>query len=194
MARAYKHTSDCLSFSGGDCTCEYSAAVKRFETESQRAPMFRAAEGDSWSPTEKPGRLCPRAVGVCHILACLGTSCALDVDAGAWGKAFTAPEPEWAYKEPPKPSRADEFDEAVAKITQVRGEVYGHPADNFKRIVALQALLADCPTPEVRHALDMICVKLARLVRTPDHVESLIDIAGYARTVAMALDRLKPKG
>lgn len=94
--------------------------------------------------------------------------------------------------EPCRPSRCDEFD-AATDVTTKRGAVYGHPADNFKRIAALQALVAECPIPEVRHALDMICVKLARVVETPDHLDSYIDIAGYARTALMVLDRLKPR-
>jgi hypothetical protein len=34
-------------------------------------------------------------------------------------------------------------------------------------------------------ALCMVGVKLARLAHTPDHVDSLIDVAGYARIVEM---------
>jgi hypothetical protein len=34
----------------------------------------------------------------------------------------------------------------------------------------------------------MIGVKMARLCTTPDHLDSLIDIAGYARTIAMIHD------
>lgn len=36
----------------------------------------------------------------------------------------------------------------------------------------------------------MVCVKLSRLVNTPNHVDSLTDIAGYAETAAMVADVL----
>lgn len=84
-----------------------------------------------------------------------------------------------------------EFDRAIAKINQARGAVYGHPADDFARANALKAPLADCRDPLVRHALEMIAVKIARLIETPDHLDSFIDIAGYARTAVMCLDRAR---
>jgi hypothetical protein len=82
-----------------------------------------------------------------------------------------------------------EFDAAIADITQRRGDVYGHPADHFARIAQIKAGVADCQNPLIKHALEMIAVKMARLVASPDHVDSLIDIAGYARCAAMILDR-----
>lgn len=39
----------------------------------------------------------------------------------------------------------------------------------------------------------MICVKLARLIHSPDHVDSLVDIAGYARCACMIIDRAKER-
>jgi hypothetical protein len=85
-------------------------------------------------------------------------------------------------------TRIKQFDEAVASITQRRGEAYGHPLDDFGRAAAIKQAVAACPDPEVRHVLEMIGVKLARLATTPDHLDSLVDIAGYARTAAMVLD------
>ena len=82
-----------------------------------------------------------------------------------------------------------EFDAAIQKVTQQRGAVYGHPADDFARANAIKAALADCKDPLVKHALEMIAVKMARLVHTPTHVDSLIDIVGYARTAVMCIDR-----
>lgn len=37
----------------------------------------------------------------------------------------------------------------------------------------------------------MIQVKIARLLNTPDHLDSVVDIAGYANTYALILERLK---
>lgn len=84
---------------------------------------------------------------------------------------------------------SEQFDKAFSTVTQDRGKNYGHPKINFDRIARLQAVVQECPDPLVRSALDMICVKIARLIETPDHIDSLVDIAGYARTIAMVHDR-----
>jgi hypothetical protein len=83
----------------------------------------------------------------------------------------------------------EEFDAAILKVTQQRGAVYGHPIVDFDRAHRLKSVVAECPDPHIRHALEMICVKMARLIQTPHHIDSLIDIAGYARTGAMVADR-----
>jgi hypothetical protein len=36
--------------------------------------------------------------------------------------------------------------------------------------------------------LMMICVKMSRLENSPSHIDSLVDIAGYAETCAMVLE------
>jgi hypothetical protein len=92
---------------------------------------------------------------------------------------------------PPRPQNLKVFNEALAKVNEDRGAVYGHPFDDFDRAQALLAVVAECKEPTLRHALGMICVKIARLINTPTHLDSWIDIAGYARTAAMCLDRLE---
>lgn len=86
---------------------------------------------------------------------------------------------------------SDQFDKALETITQDRGKAYGHPHKTFGEIAALQVMVAGCTDPRVRHALEMICVKLVRLCQdpTPDSMDSVIDIAGYARTIAMMWDQ-----
>lgn len=88
-------------------------------------------------------------------------------------------------------SATETFDAAMAAgaVTSERGSVYGHPADDFARAERLKQVVADCKDPLLRHALEMICVKMARLIHTPTHVDSWVDIAGYARTGVMILDR-----
>lgn len=81
------------------------------------------------------------------------------------------------------------FDAAAARVTQDRGAVYGHPKDDFRRAAALKAIVAECPDPLMRHVLEMICVKISRLIHTPDHLDSLIDIMGYARTGVMVTEK-----
>jgi hypothetical protein len=82
-----------------------------------------------------------------------------------------------------------QFDAAVAKVTTDRGSVYGHPADDFAKATQIKAAVTSCADPLLRHVLDMIGVKMARLTTTPDHMDSWIDIAGYARCAAMVIDR-----
>jgi hypothetical protein len=84
-----------------------------------------------------------------------------------------------------------QFDAAIANITTDRGAVYGHPADDFAKATQIKAAVASCADPLLRHVLDMIGVKMARLTTTPDHMDSWIDISGYARCAAMILDRNK---
>ena len=86
-------------------------------------------------------------------------------------------------------SAVEQFDAAVSSVTQDRGKIYGHPADDFARVDRMAEGIKDCHDPRVRHALYMILVKVARLAQTPNHVDSMIDIAGYARTIAMIIDR-----
>ena len=68
-----------------------------------------------------------------------------------------------------------------------RQEDYGDPVVNHQRIAELQAGLARAIKMGDLHlnwetitALDMIMVKIARLIETPDHFDSWADIAGYA--------------
>ena len=87
----------------------------------------------------------------------------------------------------------EDFDTAIRRVTQDRGRVYGDAADNFRRASALMEVVDECGDPLVRVALRMICMKMARLIHSPRHVDSLIDIAGYARTACMVIDRRQDK-
>lgn len=80
-----------------------------------------------------------------------------------------------------------QFDEALQKVNQQRQENFGHPFDGFMQAQEMMAVVASCPNVQVRHALQMICVKMSRLIHEPSHLDSLIDIAGYARAATMCL-------
>ena len=84
----------------------------------------------------------------------------------------------------------EQFD--AAKPTGERIINYGHPADDFARAHAIKEAVHICRDPLLRHALEMIGVKMARLVNNPYHVDGWIDIAGYARTACMIMDRQSP--
>jgi len=85
-------------------------------------------------------------------------------------------------------SLVDKFLGDIKAVTSQRGAVYGHPLRNFERTAHLKAGVSDCKDPVVRHALEMICVNVARLVETPDHYDSVLDVAGYAKTILMIFD------
>jgi hypothetical protein len=78
--------------------------------------------------------------------------------------------------------RLNQFNSAINVVTDQRGAVYGHPKDDFSRVVRLKDVVAECQHPLARHVLEMLCVKIARLINCPDHVDSWVDIAGYSRT------------
>ncbi len=85
--------------------------------------------------------------------------------------------------------RLKQFDAAAGLVVDARRSVYGHPLVDFDRVARLKAVVAECPDPLARHALEMICVKIARLIQTPDHLDSWVDVMGYARTGVMVTDK-----
>ncbi|CAB4183405.1 Protein of unknown function DUF4406 [uncultured Caudovirales phage] len=83
------------------------------------------------------------------------------------------------------------LEEASRLVEGDRGDDYGHPRDDFARTAgAWKAIFGwECSPAQV--ALAMIVVKLSRLHQTPLKRDSVVDIAGYARTYEMVLDREK---
>ena len=70
--------------------------------------------------------------------------------------------------------------EADEIINGERAKDYGPASENFKRIAELwSVVLGQEITPE-HVVLCMIQVKVARLCNSPDHRDSVMDIAGYA--------------
>lgn len=75
-----------------------------------------------------------------------------------------------------------------------RQEAYGHPYSDFTRVSRLKAPIQDSwLDPKLKHALEMIQVKIARLLKTPDHMDSIVDIHGYANTYEMILEKMKER-
>jgi len=93
----------------------------------------------------------------------------------------------------PEPSRTEQFDKTIKTITQERGKVYGHPREDFSVAADLMRHFDHLEDHALRHALRMVCVKLARLTTTPDHLDSYVDIVGYVRTAVMVLDKPSSK-
>jgi len=67
-----------------------------------------------------------------------------------------------------------------------REGVYGPPATNYRRLADLmQAILADKLRPEAEISaadavLINVAIKLSRLIASPDHEDSQVDLAGYS--------------
>lgn len=73
--------------------------------------------------------------------------------------------------------------QALAITTGTRADAYGHASENLGRT----ARLMDAYLDGLDRALTagdvaalLIIVKLARLHKSPDHYDSLLDVAGYA--------------
>lgn len=94
------------------------------------------------------------------------------------------------------------LEEAAKVTTTERQKAYGHPKENFDTIAILWDVYLDQrriswqrehPSEKASQfaigpadvAAMMILTKVARLANTPNHRDSLIDIAGYARTWEM---------
>lgn len=95
-------------------------------------------------------------------------------------------------------ARLDEFDKSVAVITQIRGADYGPPRQDFERAQRIFDAIIDGMgsdvDPAVRHVFYMLSVKIARLRISPTHLDSWIDLAGYARCGVSVTDDLLPGG
>jgi|SRR3989344_6750364 len=85
-------------------------------------------------------------------------------------------------------SLLEQFDAAYANVTLDRRDVYGIPEDTYRRIAAMRAIVDECPDPQIREILGMVVTKVVRLVQTPDHLDSWVDVAGYARCGVMLLN------
>lgn len=70
---------------------------------------------------------------------------------------------------------------AEGYINGPRANEYGSAKDNFARIGQMWGIIlgTEAVTPEVV-ALCMVAIKISRLTNTPDHLDSWIDMAGYA--------------
>lgn len=85
-------------------------------------------------------------------------------------------------------SLLEQFDAAYSNVTTDRRDVYGAPEDTYRRISTMRAVVDECPDAQIREILAMIVTKVARLVQTPDHLDSWVDVAGYSRCGVMLLD------
>lgn len=78
--------------------------------------------------------------------------------------------------------------EAYRLTTADRHAAYGHPLDDWTRTAAMWSAILGCDVTVEQALLCMVAVKVSRLVETPDHRDSMVDVAGYANCYSMVVD------
>jgi hypothetical protein len=68
----------------------------------------------------------------------------------------------------------------TAKVLEERRDDYGEAAEQFKAIAARWSITLGMPVTPAQVALCMIDLKLARLTYDPRHIDSVVDVIGYA--------------
>jgi hypothetical protein len=68
----------------------------------------------------------------------------------------------------------------AAGVIEHRERMYGPPEENFAKIARRWSLVLGISVSPVQVALCLIDLKLARLTRDPSHLDSIVDVAGYA--------------
>ena len=68
----------------------------------------------------------------------------------------------------------------TAKVLEERRDDYGDPAEQFRAIADRWSITLGTPITPSQVALCMIDLKLARLAYDPGHVDSIVDVIGYA--------------
>lgn len=77
--------------------------------------------------------------------------------------------------------------EANDAVFGPRQHYYGHPRENYKRISDLWSVIVGTTITPEQTGLMMIALKISRLMETPGHRDSYVDIAGYAEATARAV-------
>ena len=65
-------------------------------------------------------------------------------------------------------------------VIENRERSYGPAAESFEAIAARWSLVLGITVTPAQVALCLIDLKLARLSRDPTHLDSIVDVAGYA--------------
>jgi len=68
----------------------------------------------------------------------------------------------------------------AAAVVANRREIYGDPAASMTAIAKRWSITLGQPITPAQVALCLIDLKLARLAFDPNHLDSMVDIAGYA--------------
>ena len=79
---------------------------------------------------------------------------------------------------------AGEIPQGAVTIVRDRRRSDGDPTDLFERVAARWSQVIGAKVTATQVGLCLIDLKLARLVGDPKHLDSLLDIAGYAACLA----------
>jgi hypothetical protein len=115
-------------------------------------------------------------------LKCYNCRDAYNEGPGAW--CCEKPTLIWPTNKASAPPRTI-LDDAARLTSNDRQKVYGHPRANFGQTAELWSAILGAKVTAEQVALCMIAAKISRLCKTPDHRDSWVDIAGYARTGEM---------
>ena len=77
----------------------------------------------------------------------------------------------------------EELLQHAGTIVRDRRRTYGEPELLFQRVAVRWSQVLDTKVTPSQAALCMIELKLARLSIHPDHLDSLVDVAGYAAII-----------
>jgi hypothetical protein len=70
--------------------------------------------------------------------------------------------------------------EHAAGLVNRRRREYGEPVDLFEQVAARWSLTLGSMVSPAQVVLCLIDLKLARLAHNPKHLDSIVDVAGYA--------------
>ena len=76
----------------------------------------------------------------------------------------------------------------AAVVIEHREGIYGPPQELFAHIARRWTLVLGAPVTPAQVALCLIDLKLARLTRNPSHLDSIVDVAGYAAILGEVAD------
>ena len=79
--------------------------------------------------------------------------------------------------------------EKAAAIVKDRRAVYGEPDEYFIRFAGLLSAYLEHPVSPAQAAMIMLLGKVARLIASPSHEDSIVDIAGYLDCYAQVVKR-----
>tara|TARA_R110000796_G_scaffold83747_5_gene182948 strand:+ start:405 stop:677 length:273 start_codon:yes stop_codon:yes gene_type:complete len=85
--------------------------------------------------------------------------------------------------------RDDILKTAMKLINGKRSKDYGDAYDNHQRIADLWSVVFGFKVLVWQVYLCLILVKVARLVNSPKHLDSMIDIPGYAALLGETIDK-----
>jgi|TARA_R110000744_G_scaffold319613_1_gene425910 hypothetical protein len=68
----------------------------------------------------------------------------------------------------------------AAEVIEERGAEYGDASTNTQRIADMWSVILKTEVAAENVVLCMIAVKISRLIESPKHEDSAVDIAGYA--------------